>query len=447
MLLIYCVSARNSHVIDILWKLTMKISEATAWLFQRGVRTGPYGLDRIKFILDELDNPHREYACVLIGGTNGKGSVTAVTESIMSFCPEYVTGSLTSPHLVDIRERAKISARPLTDKHWIEGVKKMQEVCKILDKEASLGPASFFEAVAGLAFWAFRENDLDLAIIEVGLGGRFDATNATNPEVSVITNIGTDHQEYLGTGKIAIAREKLGIVRKRRPLITGEKEPEVLVEFERVCQENQSPLIRCQPQNHFELLESRADGHLLRIPEVSEPVFLALPGDHQLENLAISLTLVEQLRKNGFEIPAAAVAEGIGKARWPGRLQWIAGEPPILLDGAHNAEGVETLARYLEKFPPAGPLNIIFGALKDKPLVEMAARLAGFGHHLCFVPPRCNRALTREEFAGTLEPLGWQWFDKLAAAAEFCQKDAGTMLITGSLYLISDALRMFDKNV
>jgi len=425
----------------------MKISEAVAWLFQRGVRTGPYGLDRIKFILEELENPHQDYACVLIGGTNGKGSVTAVTESIMACCPDYVTGSLTSPHLVDIRERAKIAARPLADKYWINGVKKMQEVCKVLDKEASLGPASFFETVAGLAFWAFRENDLDLAIIEVGLGGRFDATNATNPEVSVITNIGTDHQEYLGTGKIAIAHEKLGIVRKKRPLITGEKEPEILAEFENVCRQNQSPLIKCRQQDHFEQLESRADGHLLKIPDVSEPVFLSLPGEHQLENLAITLALIEQLRKNGFDIPASAVAEGIGKARWPGRLQWIPGQPPILLDGAHNAEGIETLAQYLEKFPPAGPLSIIFGALQDKPLTEMGARLARFGHNLCFVPPRCNRALTREEFAGTLEPQGWQWFDTLKAAAESCRKNAGTMLITGSLYLISEALRMFDQNV
>ncbi|KAF1080072.1 MAG: Dihydrofolate synthase [Candidatus Rifleibacterium amylolyticum] len=425
----------------------MKISEAVAWLFQRGVRTGPYGLDRIKFILEELDNPQRDYACVLIGGTNGKGSVTAVTESIMACCPEYVTGSLTSPHLVDIRERTKISGRPLADKYWINGVKKMQEVCKILDKESSLGAASFFETVAGLAFWAFRENDLDLAIIEVGLGGRYDATNATNPEISVITNIGTDHQEYLGTGKIAIAREKLGIVRKKRPLITGEKEPEVLIEFERVCKENQSPLIKCRQQDYFDLIESRADGHLLKIPEISEPVFLALPGDHQLDNLAITLALIEQLRKNGFDIPASAVAEGIGKARWPGRLQWIAGEPPILLDGAHNAEGIETLASYLEKFPPTRPLNIIFGALQDKPLREMGEKLARFGNHLCFVPPRCNRALTREEFAEILAPQGWQWFDKLDAASEFCKKDAGTLLITGSLYLISEALRMFDKNV
>ncbi|HAE40515.1 MAG TPA: hypothetical protein DCG57_18055, partial [Candidatus Riflebacteria bacterium] len=296
----------------------MKISDAVAWLLQRGVRTGPYGLDRINFILEELANPQLEYASVLIGGTNGKGSVTAVTESIMSCCPDYVTGSLTSPHLVDLRERIKLSGRLLPDKYWIEGVKKMQEVCKVLDKESSLGPASFFEAVAALSLWAFREAELDLAIIEVGLGGRLDATNATNPEISVITNIGTDHQEYLGTGKIAIAREKLGIVRKKRPLITGEKSPEVLVEFEKVCKTNNSPLIICQQQKNFDLLESRADGHLIKLANISEPVSLSLPGEHQLDNLAITLELINQLRKNGFEIPDEAIADGISNARWPG---------------------------------------------------------------------------------------------------------------------------------
>lgn len=425
----------------------MKISDATSWLLHRGVRTGPYGLDRINFILEELENPQLEYACVLIGGTNGKGSVTAVTEAIMACCPDYITGSMTSPHLVDIRERTKIGAQPLANKYWIQGAEKMQEICKVLDKEASLGPASFFEAVAGLSFWAFRENELDLAIIEVGLGGRFDATNATNPEISVITNIGTDHQEYLGTGKIAIAREKLGIVRKKRPLITGEKSPEILAEFEQKCKTSNSPLIICQRQNYFELVESRANGHEIKLPSIHEPVFLALPGDHQLENLAITLELVEQLRKNGFNIPDTAVAEGINTARWPGRLQWLPGDPPILLDGAHNAEGVEMLVNYLEKFPPAGPLNIIFGALRDKPLVEMATRLAKFGHRLCFVPPRCNRALTREEFAGALESHGWEWCDSLQLAVNTCRDNAKTILIAGSLYLVSDALKMFNKNV
>ena len=170
----------------------MKIHEATRWILDRGVRTGPYGLDRINFLLEELDSPQNNCACVLIGGTNGKGSVTAITESIMLQCQDYMTGSFTSPHLVDIRERIKIQGRPMPDKLWTKGTEAIQEVGKIMEKEASIGPASFFETVTALAFWGFNESEIDLALVEVGLGGRFDSTNSCSPEISVITNIGTD---------------------------------------------------------------------------------------------------------------------------------------------------------------------------------------------------------------------------------------------------------------
>ncbi|NCB40142.1 MAG: bifunctional folylpolyglutamate synthase/dihydrofolate synthase [Erysipelotrichia bacterium] len=425
----------------------MKTFEALNWLHERGVRTGPYSLDRINHILEELNNPHHDYASVLIGGTNGKGSVTAITESIMACCPDYLSGSLTSPHLVDIRERIKIMGKPLADKFWADGVTQLQEVFKLMEKESSIGPASFFEAVTALAFWAFKEAEIDLAILEVGLGGRFDATNSSSPEISVITNIGTDHQEYLGEGKLSIAREKLGIIRKNRPLITGEKSPEILEIFAEECKKRNSPLIIARPGQNFELLESRPDGHLIKTAFAPEPLFVALPGDHQLENLAIALELVMQLRKNGFAVPDEAISQGITAVRWAGRLQWIPGTPAILLDGAHNAEGLETLVTYLQKFPPAPPLNIIFGGLKGKPLPEMASRLSQFGAKLCFVPPQASRSLSKQEFDATFADQKWQWFDSFAEALEFCRNDASTILITGSLYLISDALKHLNKNV
>ncbi len=419
----------------------MKIHEATKWILDRGARTGPYGLDRIEFLLEELGNPQQNYACVLIGGTNGKGSVTAITEAILLQCEDYVSGSFTSPHLVDLRERIKIQGRPMTDKLWISGTEAIQEVAGIMEKEPSIGPASFFETVTALAFWGFNECEIDLAIVEVGLGGRFDSTNACSPEVSVITNIGTDHQEFLGSGKLAIAREKLGIIRKNRPLITGEKSAEILAEFSTACKAKNSPLIIARPENCFQTIESRPDGHLVKLPGFPDPVFLALPGEHQLENLAIALELIGHLRKNGFVISDDAVARGVAAVKWPGRLQWIPGNPPVLLDGAHNAEGLETLANYLCDFPPPAPLNIIFGALKDKPFVEMAEKLSAFGSHLCFVPPACSRTMTRSDFEASPLATKWQWFDTFASALEFCRTDGGCVLVTGSLYLISDALK------
>lgn len=423
----------------------MKINEAIGWLSERGVRTGPYCLDRINFLLEELEKPHLEYASVLIGGTNGKGSVTAITESVLSHCDEYITGSFTSPHLNDLRERIKIGRRNISDKTLISAVSKLQEVYRLMEKEASIGIPSFFECITATAFYAFQEEELDLAIVEVGLGGRFDSTNACNPEISVITNIGTDHQEFLGYGKLSIAKEKLGIIRKKRPLITGEKDPEILKEFEKACSKIHSPLIIARPENHFDLIESREDGHLVRIKNMAAEIFLPLPGNHQLDNLAIALELINQLRANGFEISDDAVLKGIGEVRWPGRLQWLDGSPRVLLDGAHNAEGMASLISYLKAFPPAEPLNIIFGSLKDKPVDEMAGDLSQFGQRHCFVPPPCGRALSQEDFDLQLKNKGWEWFEDFKAAYEECKKNAGTVIVTGSLYLISEALKCLKK--
>jgi len=423
----------------------MKISEAIGWLTERSARTGPYCLDRINFLLEELEQPHLEYVSVLVGGTNGKGSVTAITEAILANCDDYITGSFTSPHLTDLRERIKIGRKNISDTTLINGVSRLWEIYRLMEKEASIGIPSFFECITAMAFFAFKEEELDLAIVEVGLGGRFDSTNSCNPEISVITNIGTDHQEFLGQGKLSIAKEKLGIVRKKRPLITGEKDPEILKEFEKACSKSQSPLIIARPENHFELVESRSDGHSVRIKNMSEDVFLPLPGNHQLDNLAIALELINQLKNNGFAISDEAILKGIGEVRWPGRLQWIDGTPKVLLDGAHNAEGMESLTSYLKAFPPPGPVNIIFGSLKDKPADEMADSLSKFGQRLCFVPPPCGRALNRDDFDSQLSNKGWEWFDDFKTAFEECRKNAGTVIVTGSLYLISEALKCLKK--
>ena len=193
----------------------MKIHETLNWIIAQGPRTGRYGLDRMEFLLEELENPEKEYACVLIGGTNGKGSVTSILESILINCQEYQIGTFTSPHLLDLRERIRIQGTPLENKYWLQGVKALRPIIKLMKKEESIGPAGFFETVTALAFWAFRETERDLVLLEVGLGGRFDATNTSDPEISVITKIGTDHQIYLGDSKLAIAKEKLGIIRKK----------------------------------------------------------------------------------------------------------------------------------------------------------------------------------------------------------------------------------------
>lgn len=423
-----------------------KYLEAEKWILDRGTHKGPYSLDKIEYLLEELDSPQREYACILIGGTNGKGSVTAITESILLHCQDYQIGSYTSPHLLSLKERIKIQGKEVSEKLVINGVKELKEITKVMDKESSLGAPAFFEVMTALGFWAFRESDIDIALVEVGLGGRLDSTNACEPEISVITNIGTDHKQYLGDTKEKIAHEKLGIIRKNRPLITTEKDPAILDIFKKECEEKKAKLIAIEANYGFELIESTKEGHKIKLPFAEEAIFFPMPGAHQLENLSLVMAIIEQMRKNGFEISDEAIIEGIKNAHWPGRLQFIKGEPDILLDGAHNNEGLESLENYLKTFQSNEPLNIIFGALKDKPFADMAKRLEPFGHKFCFVPPTCPRCPSKEDFEKSEISQKWNWFDNFKTALEQCKTDKNhNILVCGSLYLISDALALLNK--
>jgi dihydrofolate synthase/folylpolyglutamate synthase len=419
----------------------MNANEARQWLLERKVCTRPHGLARMEFLLEALDRPQELVPSVIIGGTNGKGSVTAMLEAIMRCTGEYETGSLTSPHLRCVTERIRIQGRPMADELWLQGVQLLKKPYRVMERDESLGPASFFELVTALAFWAFRETERDIVFLEVGLGGRLDATNAAAPEISVITNIGTDHQDLLGSDRASIAREKLGILRPKRPLITGERDPLILAQFAEACKKSRSMLIPAHGDDSYTVLESTPMGHRLRLPGIDREVVFGLAGTHQLENLNVVLAVIRQLRENGFDIPPDAVADGLQQVTWPGRLQWIPGHPRILLDGAHNHEGMATLLAYLGTFPPPKPLQIILGVLENKPAQDMARKLAPFADSLAFVPPPIGRAIGREAFSDLIQGTDsrWRWFDTLPEAIAAADPE-GTVLITGSLYLVGDFL-------
>lgn len=420
----------------------MDLATALSWLSQRDLFTGPFGLHRMEFLLERLDNPQNQYPAVLIGGTNGKGSVTVLLEHMFAATPDYQVGSTISPHLIDLTERVRLQCTSLPEPYWSEGIAALKDIVKIMERESSIGAPSFFELVTALAFLAFRESDRDLAFVEVGLGGRLDATNVCYPEVSVITNIGTDHREILGPDRPTIAREKLGILRRKRPLVTAERDPAILDLFRDACQKEKATLVVAHQKDHFRVVESTPYGHRLAMDGVSGEVNFPLPGLHQLDNLAIALTVVKLLAKNHFEVPPEAIARGIAQVAWPGRLQWLPGRPPLLVDGAHNPEGLASLLDYLDRFPMERPCHLVLGALQKKPFVELAGALAGRADSLAFVPPATPRAVTREEFAAHVAPLDprWQWHDTLDSALAAGQQ-AKSILVTGSLYLAADLLR------
>lgn len=419
----------------------MDKTAAVNWLMRKKICTGPFGLHRMEYLMERLQYPHRSASCILVGGTNGKGSVTAILESILSSTGEYQIGSIISPHVLCLEERIRLNKKYITANLLTKGVETLVEPSVIMEREPSLGAPSFFELITALAFWAFRESLCDVNIIEVGLGGRLDATNVADPEISVITNIGTDHKEILGPTRKDIAREKLGIARKRRALITGEKDPEILNIFADECDKLKSTLVKVSEGDYYSVVDSHAKGHQIRLPDISQNVSFPLAGMHQLDNLNVALATVVQMRKNGFCISDQAMIDGISGVFWPGRLQWIDGTPPILLDGAHNSEGMSSLLGYLNKFPLPKPCHIILGTLQNKPAMEMATDLAPFGDSLSFVSPPCHRAIGKTGFEDCIKPTDkrWFWSETLGEALEMGRNSA-SILITGSLYLVSEFL-------
>lgn len=423
----------------------MNISAVKKWVLDRGSRKGIPSLERINYILEELESPQHNFSSVVIGGTNGKGSVTSIAEAILKHADNYQIGSFTSPHLKDVQERIRLQGVPMNDGLWKNGCKLLRKIFKIMDKEPSIGSPGFFETVTALALWAFSETDRDLVLLEVGLGGRFDSTNATTPEISVITNIGSDHKEFLGETKQEIAFEKLGIIRKKRPLITSEEDPIIIEQFKARCKELDSPFIQANPDDFFKVIESTNKGHLIKTIYSDENILFKMLGNHQLKNLATALALIKQLKEHGFEIDDKSIINGIASVTWPGRLEWVDFTPPILLDSAHNIEGLRTLLDYIDKFPPKAPIYTIFGTHSSKPFQEMLMALAKVSEKVIIVPPNCPGPI-KEDVMSSLpnDDNKFLWRENVTEAIELAKENAQTILITGSIYLLSDAMRYTD---
>lgn len=377
------------------------------------------GLDNIRALLAALGHPERATPVVLIAGTNGKGSTGALLEAMLRDAGHRV-GWTTSPHLLHPRERIRVEGASLSEAR-LEAL-----LAEVFAAEAALGlEATYFELVIASAFLAFR--GLDLALVEVGLGGRWDATNASDPILTVLTNVGLDHQVFLGDTRESIAREKLCTARDGRPLVLGPRLDPAWV----------APLLECVPRlcpappvlaDAIAWDHSLVRGHRL-----------GLAGAHQVENLATSLEAVAQLRELGFAIPEEALWRGTAEATWPGRLWKVPGLENVWMDGAHNPDGARALADHA--LACGLRPHLLFGAMGDKDLAGIASELRRIGpRSLAFVrgtEARYAEAGPLAEAWGEAAPL----LDLPAAAARLRAHREGPLMVTGSLYLLGDLLR------
>lgn len=402
-----------------------------------GIRTDPAPLSRV---LERFRRPERDYPSVLIAGTNGKGSVAAMLSSILVRAG-FRTGLYTSPHLRDYRERIRVDGVMIPRRDLRELVETAR---RGLDEELT-----YFEFTTLLAFLHFSRCRVDLAVLETGMGGRFDATNLVTPEVCVISNVSLEHREYLGRNLEAIAREKAGIVKKGGICLTAARQRNVRRVLEGVCAERGARLYRL--------------GRDIRIRRRSESAFswrgigrgyswleVPLAGRHQMENAALAVGVSEILHARGFSIAREAVIEGLGRARWEGRLETIRESPTLLLDGAHNPAGIAVLRRALERDFSYRRLILVFGALRDKDYGAMLRKIRPAAHRIILTRPGGERAMPPHEMRERVlkgEDSVTVVDDPEEALREaFCFAGKRDLIcVAGSLYLVGEIKKVLSR--
>jgi dihydrofolate synthase/folylpolyglutamate synthase len=407
-----------------------------AYLFgleQFGIK---FGLGNISALVERLGHPERAFRSVHIAGTNGKGSVTAMVDAALRAAGHH-TARYTSPHLVDLSERFVVDGRAVGPETMAAAVARVRDAAEALRAEGVLDvQPTFFEATTAVAFELFRRAGVEVAVVEVGMGGRLDATNVLTPETTLataITTIAFDHERYLGSTLRDIAFEKAGIIKRGVPVVVGALDPDAAAVVDQVARERGAPLVRADACDAGERV-------------------VGLRGLHQRANAAVAIGLLDAIDGRGIGVPSAAVDRGLAGAEWPGRidLRRLADGREVLLDAAHNPEGAAALAEYLRGL--AGPrLPLVFAAMRDKDTAGMFSALLPSVASLTITRASNHRSADPEALAVdaravaptlpiVVEPsLG----EALAAAwgSDPSTPSAPRILVAGSIFLLGDAMR------
>jgi dihydrofolate synthase/folylpolyglutamate synthase len=402
----------------------MTYSESKRFLYSLGneIQTAKFGLDRITRLLEALGSPHRQGRFIHVAGTNGKGSTCAMIEVGLR-ASGVRTGLYTSPHLIEPTERVQIDGQPITEDQFAEA---FTEVHKLAEQMLSSGELdlhpTYFETVTAMAFLLFARQQVDTIVLEVGMGGRLDATNVVTPALSVITPVDFDHQFFLGDSLEKIAAEKAGILKPGIPAVfAGQRE-----EAETVLRAHaKGPYILARDWAIIDLsINARGSNFRMR----GEDVVCPLAGQHQVENARTAAIALHELGVS----PA-----GIAKTRWPGRLEQVSRDPEIILDGAHNPAGAQALANYIREFYPGRRIWMIYGVMRDKAAGEMAALLFPLAHRVIVTAPDNSRAMPPEEIPAPGANITHTVGQAVALIHDAAADDV--IFITGSLFVVGEA--------
>lgn len=410
-----------------------------------------FGLDNVREVLSAFHNPHLKYPSVLVAGSNGKGSVCALLSRILTL-HGHRTGLFTSPHLVHVEERIRIGENLIPRRTFCLLLTKLRKTIDGLIKEKKLlNPPTYFEHICCLAFIYFEQQQVDIALLEVGMGGRFDATNIVHPLVSVITTISAEHQKFLGESLDQIASEKAGIIKPRIPVICGAEDKKALHAIKSRAEELDAPF-----HNIFDHKETftktKTDRGYVFCLEMDGETYSyepSLPGEHQGRNAAIAIATALTLSQKWKPLEKEKILEGVQTAQWEGRLETISLRPLVLLDGAHNEEGVTALRKYIKDFLKP-PIILVFAAMRDKKIEKIAdilfpltekVILTRFPYFRAATPDELQEKTLRHEHRIQSEPD----VERAYRSALKMAGPEGTVLVTGSLFLVGEIKKIVKK--
>ena len=421
----------------------MTYEEALAYLENYTWSKTRLGLGRTRELTAKLGDPQKKLRFVHVAGSNGKGSTCAMTAAILQ-AAGYRTGLYTSPYIQTFCERIQINGENIPQKRLAEVTEKLRDAAESMEDHPS-----WFEMVTAVAFQYYLEENCDIVVLEVGMGGEFDSTNVIDaPEVAVLTNIGLEHTEYLGNTIEEIARTKSGIIKPGCRVVSYDNVPEVKKIISEVAKENGAPLVFADP-SEIKLISRDLDGQ--EFEWEGKTYMLPLHGEHQLKNVSVVMEIVRELREQGWVIPDEAVRKGLAEVKWPARFQILSRDPLFILDGGHNPQCAEAMTESLAALLPGQKVDFLLGILADKDYTQMIDILGPYAASFHCIAPENERALGVEALADTIRARGFDTYayddlDKaITAVLDSAAANKRPAVCFGSLYLAGEVLNYYDE--
>jgi len=409
-----------------------------------------YNLDRVRQLLHLLGDPHWRFRSVHVAGTKGKGSTAAMIASVLS-CAGFRTGFFSSPHLHSFRERIRVAGELIHEEEICRIVEQIRPAAESLERNnANLGSLTTFEITTALAFRHFADIGVDIAVLEVGLGGRLDATNVVEPLVAVITSISLDHTQVLGTTLAEIAREKAGIIKHGGIVVSAPQQDEALDVIRDVAHDRDAKLFLVGQDWRWQSAKGYADSSAASPITVSGPfgqidnLKVPLLGEHQLVNAATAVATLQALRLRGIEISDERIRDGIAGVRWPGRIEVLSEKPLIIVDGAHNGDSMHKLSNAIRAIFPGKRVILVFGASADKDLPGMLNEIVPLASHTIITKSAHPRSADTERIASQALSLtnSISVAPDVRTALSVAHKTArpeDIICVTGSLFIVAEA--------